>query len=229
MIKLLVLLLLPVATAYWQRECGGDPAGGWILDDHERDCALRKVGLSFAAKVLHGRGQPAVHRALNLDICGVAAPQPAAPPPTTRAAALARHGAAGATELFVAASDTAEPPAAGVAAADGSASRPFRSVHAARDAIRALPAAHRRRPAVVWLRGGVHYVSETLVLDAEGGDGGASAAARIIYASHPNERAVLSGGEPLPANLQWSPVAAGEAAGTYRVPPPPPAVCGLFE
>ena len=71
----LALLQLEPAAAYWQEECGGDPVGGWALPDKKPlDCALRELGLQYASKVLGGRGLPAVHRALNLDICNVSAP-----------------------------------------------------------------------------------------------------------------------------------------------------------
>jgi hypothetical protein len=41
------LLLLPEpAAAYWQEECGGDPAGGWALPDKKPlDCTLWQLGL----------------------------------------------------------------------------------------------------------------------------------------------------------------------------------------
>ena len=55
---------------------------------------------------------------------------------------------------------------------------------------------------VVWLRGGTHFLEETLVLDEAAGDSGQSANSPVIYASHPNERAVVSGGVLLP-QLKW--------------------------
>ena len=52
----LLQLLLPGA-AYWQEECGGDPAGGWALPDKRPlDCALRQLGLEYATKVWAAAG-----------------------------------------------------------------------------------------------------------------------------------------------------------------------------
>ena len=209
------LLLLPEpAAAYWQEECGGDPAGGWALPDKKPlDCALRQLGLEYATKVLGGRGLPAVHRALNLDLCNVSAPPPArVGPPSTRAASLELLlGAAAPTalEVFV---DPVVDPTGATAAADGSAGSPFATIHAARDAVREIP--RPRPPVVVWLRGGTHFLGETgtLLLDEAKGDSGESASQPIVYASHPNERAVVSGGVLLP-QLKWQPHA-GFAAET---------------
>jgi hypothetical protein len=130
----LLLLLLPLpAAAYWQEECGGDPPGGWALPDKKPlDCALRQLGLQYATKVLGGRGLPAVHRALNLDLCNVTAPPPHLEPPSTRVASLELLlGAAAPTalEFFV------DPMGADGVGADGSAASPFLTIHAARDGV----------------------------------------------------------------------------------------------
>ena len=77
----------------------------------------------------------------------------------------------------------------------------------ARDAIRVLP--RPRGPLVVWLRDGLHFAGETLVLDADSGDSGDAADAGVVYAGYPGETAVVSGGQPVPGDLKWEPVTAG--------------------
>eukprot|EP01043_Picozoa_sp_COSAG02_P057987 COSAG02_NODE_7136_length_3163_cov_1.512728_3_plen_408_part_01 len=223
LVVLVVLVALlqqpPPAAAYWQEECGGDPVGGWALPDKKPlDCALRQLGLEYATKVLGGRGLAAVHQALRLDICNVSAPSAYAEPPTSRYESLELLlGAAAPTalELFV-------DPDAGAdvgSTADGSAGSPFRTIYAARDVVRGMR--RPRPPIVVWLRGGTHYLGETgtLLLDEAAGDSGESAESPIIYASHPNERAVISGGVLLP-HLKWQPhagfAAEGQSVQMYR-------------
>jgi hypothetical protein len=214
-----LLQLPPPAAAYWQEECGGDPAGGWALPDKKPlDCALRQLGLEYATKVLGGRGLGVVHQALHLDICNVSAPPARVEPPTSRVASLELllgATAPAALELFVDPAATAD----GGAAVDGSTDSPFSTIHAARDAIRGIP--HPRPPVVVWLRGGTHFLGEmgTLLLDEDAGDSGESATSPVVYASHPNERAVISGGVLLPP-LKWQPhvgfAAEGQSVQMYR-------------
>ena len=179
-LSLALLLLLPSIDAYWQEECGGDPAGGWALPTKKPlDCALRRIGMDYAAKILGGRGLPTIHKALNLDICNVTAPLEQVKADYTRAAAIAAlQLSSEPLQLFVAAAsrDAAAPLAA---VRDGSEAAPFAAVHHARDAIRAMP--RPRPPIIVWLRGGTHYLAEPLLLDEASGDAGESAASPVIY------------------------------------------------
>ena len=203
-LSLALLVVLPSVTeAYWQEECGGDPVGGWALPTKKPlDCALRKMGIEYATKILGGRGLPTIHKALNLDICNVTAPLEQAEADYTRADAIAAlELSSEPLQLFVAAgaSSDAEPLAA---ARDGSEAAPFVSIHHARDAIRAMP--RPRPPIVVWLREGTHFLAEPLLLDEASGDAGESAASPVIYASHPTERAIVSGGVQL-SKLTWKP------------------------
>lgn len=77
----------------------------------------------------------------------------------------------------------------------GSVEKPFRTLGAARNAVRTLKRGGKlTEPVTVLLRDGVYYLAKPFELTAE--DSG-TAAAPITYAAYPNERPVLSGGVPI--------------------------------
>ena len=82
---------------------------------------------------------------------------------------------------------------ASVDGADG----PFKTLHAAAQALRQLKeprAGALSQPVTVYLRGGVHYLSEPLRLTP---DASGTADCPVTFASYPGERAVVSGGVPI--------------------------------
>lgn len=80
----------------------------------------------------------------------------------------------------------------------GTLEEPFGTLARARDAARAV---RQRSPApvTVWVRGGKHYLGQTLVFAAE--DSG-TAQAPVVYAAYPGEQPILSGGVALGG---WTP------------------------
>jgi hypothetical protein len=112
--------------------------------------------------------------------------------------------------------------AAGDDGADGSATRPFKTV------LRGVAATRAARPpgggpAAVLLRAGVHVLGATVALDAR--DAG------LTVAAAPGEAAWVSGGAPLRA-LPWAAVNVSNATGANvwraRVAAPPPFMTGLL-
>ncbi len=100
-------------------------------------------------------------------------------------AALACVDAQGAVTLFVSPQGRDDWP--------GTHDRPFASVQRARDALRELRAAGRiGGPVTVYLRDGMHVLSETLVLGPE--DSG-TPRAPVIYRAYPGETPTLTGGQ----------------------------------
>ncbi len=79
----------------------------------------------------------------------------------------------------------------------GSLLKPFATLQRAQQALRPLAG---RETVTVHLRGGVHYLPETLVFTAV--DSG-TADHPVTFASHPGETAVISGGQKL--QLTWEP------------------------
>jgi hypothetical protein len=78
----------------------------------------------------------------------------------------------------------------------GTKSEPFRTLERARDAIREMKQSDANATGyTVWLRGGVHYRSETFELSAE--DSGTEQA-RVIYRAYDGEHVRISGGKPIP-------------------------------
>ncbi|MGL4553800.1 MAG: right-handed parallel beta-helix repeat-containing protein [Gemmataceae bacterium] len=75
----------------------------------------------------------------------------------------------------------------------GTAGRPFATVSRARDAVRALRRTH-PGPVTVTLRGGTYRLAAPFELTPE--DSG-TAAGPVVYAAHPGETPVLSGGRPV--------------------------------
>jgi len=86
---------------------------------------------------------------------------------------------------------------------------PFRTVEAARDAIRRGRAkGPLDRPVTVYLRGGTYFLSAPLVFEPQ--DSG-TASSPVLYASYAGERAVLSGGRLVSG---WAPAAGLAGAGS---------------
>ena len=81
----------------------------------------------------------------------------------------------------------------------GTLERPFATLQRAQRAARQ---AKGREPVTIYLRGGTHYVSDTLILTAE--DSG-TPSAPVVYQAYRNEQAVISGGVRL-KDLKWRPV-----------------------
>lgn len=75
---------------------------------------------------------------------------------------------------------------------NGSKETPFKSIKAARDAIRALNKNQREQDIIVWLRGGKHLLSETLVLNRQDGGQGK---AFVQYRAYEGEIPVISSGK----------------------------------
>ncbi|NQY32239.1 MAG: right-handed parallel beta-helix repeat-containing protein, partial [Coraliomargarita sp.] len=73
----------------------------------------------------------------------------------------------------------------------GSAEAPFKTVVAARDAIRDLSASERAEDINVYLRGGVYPIHETLVFNVQDG---APEGAVVRYRAYEGEEPVLSSG-----------------------------------
>ncbi|NOX98265.1 MAG: right-handed parallel beta-helix repeat-containing protein, partial [Verrucomicrobia bacterium] len=79
----------------------------------------------------------------------------------------------------------------------GSKSAPFASLQRARDAVRKVDRAGGREIRV-WLRAGIYRLEETVVFSLQDSAGPGS---RVVYASYPGEKAVLSGAALLPG--EW--------------------------
>ena len=195
----------PGAQAYWHGECNAQSSEEvWSRDPTNQplDCAMRKLGLEYAAKTLAESRHidmilPRVHRAFNLSACGESLPLPQSQHhygDLPAAAAWAAAVAAGKTEIFVS-------PGGSDSSGDGSEAKPFATVQKGQQAARAVAAG-----AVVWLRHGTHF-------QAAGPLSLTTHDAGCIYAGYPGENATLSGSmAALPANLQWKPVLAADRA-----------------
>jgi hypothetical protein len=79
-------------------------------------------------------------------------------------------------------------------AAAGTRDAPFLTLQRARDAVRALDAGARERDVSVFLRGGMHRLQRTLVLDAR--DSG-RAGHPVVYRAAPGEQPVIAGSIPV--------------------------------
>lgn len=73
----------------------------------------------------------------------------------------------------------------------GTLQKPFKSVLKARDTIRGLSIEERQQDITVYLRGGMHHISETIALGLEDG---APKGRTITYSNYRNEEPVLSSG-----------------------------------
>ncbi|OGV67435.1 MAG: hypothetical protein A3K19_15360 [Lentisphaerae bacterium RIFOXYB12_FULL_65_16] len=86
----------------------------------------------------------------------------------------------------------------------GSVEKPFRTVEAARDAVRALKRdGGLKEPVTVLLRGGMYCLDKPVEFTA---DDSGTADAPITYAAYPDEKPMLSGGTPITG---WKPGANG--------------------
>ncbi len=79
----------------------------------------------------------------------------------------------------------------GAAGSPGTESEPFQTLFEARDALRGLSEADRKKNINIWLRGGTYKLNKTLVLSREDG---APEGAVVRYRAYPNEIPVLSSG-----------------------------------
>jgi len=84
----------------------------------------------------------------------------------------------------------------------GTLKKPFATLSPAQQALRQ---AHGHEPITIYLRGGTHYLADTLVLTAE--DSGTKSAP-VVFQAYGNEPAVISGGVRL-KNLKWNPLRDG--------------------
>ena len=82
-------------------------------------------------------------------------------------------------------------------AAPGTFTKPFATLTRAQQAVRGLA---RREPVTIYLRAGVYYLPDTVVLT--GADSGTKAAP-VAYSAYKNEKVVVSGGRRL--TLHWRP------------------------
>ncbi len=81
----------------------------------------------------------------------------------------------------------------------GTLERPFATLQRAQRAARQ---AQGREPVMIYLRGGTHYLTNTLILTTE--DSG-TPSAPVVYQAYRNEQAVISGGVRL-KGLKWEPL-----------------------
>tara|TARA_B110000208_G_C11734023_1_gene417462 strand:+ start:105 stop:1511 length:1407 start_codon:yes stop_codon:yes gene_type:complete len=208
---LFLITLLRVGVSYWSEECNGGYVPYALPDNIELDCALRALTLERSLDLL-GKANlrpdtsQLIQRALNMDVCnGTAMPRM----PVVRSAPTAQQQRAG---IFVDArggNDTA---------GDGSQDAPLRTLRAAQRAVRAAlqgSDVKRETPLHVWLREGSYY--EPLRLSSA--DSGLSAAAPVVWASHPGERAIISGGIDLTGMLEWEAVPGGTTSGAHPSAP----------
>ncbi|WP_231617416.1 putative glycoside hydrolase [Novipirellula aureliae] len=122
----------------------------------------------------------------------------------------------------------------GAKRADGSIAKPFGSLPAAVDAVRALRKSGDQEPAVIYLREGRHQLNQTLVLGMEDGApvstdaaplelygaGDLTGPAHLTFAAYPGEKPVLSAGVPVTGWTRLesaSPELPAEAAGNVWV------------
>lgn len=80
---------------------------------------------------------------------------------------------------------------------DGSFGKPFATLQRAQKAVLK---ASKQQPVHVYLRGGIYYLPETFVVNA---DGSGTAEGPVVYQSYKEERPVISGGRRL--SLKWEP------------------------
>lgn len=93
----------------------------------------------------------------------------------------------------------------------GTLDQPFRTIVAARNAVRQMKQTHKEKDILVYLRGGQYRPTETIVFNLD--DGGSNSQS-ITYSSYPGEVAVINGSqmtsgwkripnsEPLPHNIE---------------------------
>ena len=126
------------------------------------DCPLRQLVLNRSLALLPADANAiAIHSALQLDDCGVAAPPPS-PPSVERSGCTVEHPAA--VQYHVSATVGSDDDG------DGSEAAPFATLHMARDAIRKLrsesagAAGDRSERADVLLHAGTHHLTRPLAL-----------------------------------------------------------------
>jgi hypothetical protein len=91
-------------------------------------------------------------------------------------------------------------PDTGSDANSGSLGSPFETIGQARDTVRTINS-NMTGDIVVYLRGGIYSLSETLSLNsADSGDNGY----RVIYRNYPYEEPILDGGKPISGWTAWS-------------------------
>mmetsp|Transcript_6076 Transcript_6076/g.11612 ORF Transcript_6076/g.11612 Transcript_6076/m.11612 type:complete len:955 (+) Transcript_6076:182-3046(+) len=176
-----------------------------VPDLQNLECGLHSLAMRFAAQrvtALHAdpEARQAVARALRLkQLCG-STPEADndlihqmddvaladAPPQMHRAERVTPPGG---SDFYVAVD--------GNDAGAGSLSDPFRTLRRASEAVSAARSAARGTPqrAVVYLRGGAHFLRDTLALGAEHSN--------TLWTAYADEKVVLSGGTPL-RGLRWS-------------------------
>ncbi|WP_168441957.1 autotransporter-associated beta strand repeat-containing protein [Pontiella desulfatans] len=93
-------------------------------------------------------------------------------------------------------------PAVGDDANPGTEAAPFRTIEAARDAVRLINGAM-TNDIVVYLRGGTYPIEQTIEFDER--DSGTNYF-NVVYRNYPNEAPVLEGGEPI---IGWTPLSNG--------------------
>eukprot|EP00729_Bicosta_minor_P013033 gene13033-29451_t len=184
---------------------GGAPPG--IPSDF--DCAWRNAALPYAKRVqpsLSKDQQKQLHDALQLTVlCGVEF-APVEPAPLSSASLLVAENvlSKARTEIYVDA-------AAGSDSNTGTTiSNPLQTLAAAVAASRKVPGhGVDATAAIIQLRKGVYYLSETIVLqEADSG---------LTITAYKGEEAELSGGLPL-SSLQWTPSSANPKIHTTKVP-----------
>ena len=159
------------------------------------DCGVRRLALSFADRLLSGRGQQGVFEGLQLGpACKDASPPPQPPPPPPplpntedKGAALVSH--------FVSPS--------GSDTAAGTAQAPWRSLTRVLTALAERPA-RSRPPTVVNLLPGVFHLNDTLLLTDK--HAGASSTAPVVWRAAPGAegKVTVSGSVDL-SSLGWEP------------------------
>eukprot|EP01043_Picozoa_sp_COSAG02_P025906 COSAG02_NODE_1474_length_12424_cov_6.185639_2_plen_710_part_00 len=165
------------------------------------ECAMHTLALRFADErqpAMPAPARAALAEALRIvQLCGEPPPprRPFRPKQQPPALGVELHGDAVSGLVVYVAPDGSD-------SNDGTdVGKPLRTLHAARDAIRAkrgvsetaLPS--ERSPATVMLRAGKYFLNRTLELTPMD--------SWTTWRSMPNERAVLSGGVPLSSRLNW--------------------------
>eukprot|EP01043_Picozoa_sp_COSAG02_P072381 COSAG02_NODE_13619_length_1371_cov_2.121069_2_plen_228_part_00 len=174
---------------------------------HELDCKLRQLAKEFATQIRPNASIDVVSDALQLDVlCG--STKPAATSAGARTVTTNSGVAVLAAEVIAAAVLVAyvDPLRGDDTAGDGSAQSPFSTVARGLEVVR-LRRSGAGKAALV-LRGGTHFVSDTLVLSA--------ADSYLSIVAAPGERVTLSGGIAL-GELTW----AKGAQGVYSAQLPP--------
>ena len=172
------------------------------------DCAVGKLAAAFAKSRFPNDPagvEAGVSRALHADGPDCAGPVPNGGYPELQGGYPKPHTPRpGEVAFYVCATQ-------GNDTASGTLRAPFRTVHRARDAVRALP--RPRPPVVVFLRAGVHYVLRPLTLGPS--DSGTNDASRVVWRPYGLENVTLSGSVPL-EGLSWAPAGEGMPPGLYK-------------